>query len=346
MIKTSHGGDIYTQNIAYDFSANINPLGMPQSVKTAIAENINACEQYPDVNCTMLKKAVAEFENVGTENIVCGSGAADLIYKIVQTAVPKKALIIAPTFSEYEKALRSFGCEIEYFYLDEKNNFELSENILDRIFDIDLMFICNPNNPVGNVVNSDLMNRIINKCIENNTLIVVDECFMSFVENSHKYSIKAYFDNVIILKAFTKIFAMPGLRLGYLICRNEKLCDKIENCGQCWSVSTIAQIAGIAALSEKNYIEKTFSYVKNEREFLIKNMKSLGFKVYPSKANFIFFKTDFPIDKMLLKEKIAVRKCGNYINLNDSYFRIAVRTHKENEILISTLERILNNGKS
>ena len=136
---------------------------------------------------------------------------------------------------------------------------------------------------------------------------------------------------------------MPGLRLGYLICKDKNFCEKIENCGQCWNVSTVAQIAGIAALSEKNYMSKTVAYVKCEREFLTSNLKRLGFKIYPSKANFIFFRTDFPIDKMLLKEKIAVRSCGNYVSLNESYFRIAVRTHKENEILISTLERILNN---
>ena len=345
MIKTGHGGDIYTRNIEYDFSANINPLGMPKSVKTAIFKNINACEKYPDVNCTKLKKAIAEFENVETQNIVCGNGAADLIYKIVWAAAPKKALIIAPTFSEYEKALRSFGCEIKYFNLDKKNDFELSEKILDKISDIDLMFVCNPNNPVGNIVNPDLMSQIIGKCTEYNIRIVVDECFLNFVENSQKYRVRADCSDVIVLKAFTKIFAMAGLRLGYLICKDESFCNKIENIGQCWSVSTVAQIAGIAALSEKNHIEKTIEYVKNERNFLTENMKNLGLKIYPSTANFIFFKTDFPIEKSLLKEKIAVRNCGNYINLNENFYRIAVRTHKENEILISTLERILNNVK-
>ena len=124
MIKTSHGGDVYTRDIEYDFSANINPLGMPEKVKAAIVGNIGVCEKYPDVNCTMLKNAIAEYENIITKNIVCGNGAADLIYKIVWAAAPKKALIIAPTFSEYEKALQSFGCDIEYFYLDEKNDFE------------------------------------------------------------------------------------------------------------------------------------------------------------------------------------------------------------------------------
>ena len=345
MIKTGHGGDIYTRDIEYDFSANINPLGMPQSVKTAIVGSIDAYEKYPDVNCTELKNAIAELENIDARNIVCGSGAADLIYKIVQVTAPKKALIIAPTFSEYEKALRSFGCEIEYFYLEEKNDFELSENIADRISGMDLMFLCNPNNPVGNIVNHALLQFIIDKCVANKTVIVVDECFMDFVEDSRKYSVKADYDNVIILKAFTKIYAMPGLRLGYLICKDESLCEKIENIGQCWSVSTVAQTAGAAALAEKKYIEKTVSYVKKERDFLTANLKKFGFKVYPSKANFIFFRTNFPIDKMLLNEKIAVRNCGNYVNLNENFFRIAVRTHKENEILINTLERILNNGK-
>lgn len=344
MMKTGHGGDVYSRDIEYDFSANINPLGMPESVKKAIIGHISELEKYPDVNCTRLKNSIAELENISEKNIVCGNGAADLIYKTVRVISPKKALVIAPTFSEYEKALRSVGSYVEYFYLKEENDFYICEDILNSINNIDMMFLCNPNNPVGNIIDPDLMSRVVKKCVENNIRIVVDECFMSFAKDSERYSLKAEYDNLIILKAFTKIFAMPGIRLGYLLCSNENFCEKIEACGQCWSVSSVAQIAGEAALTEKNYIEKTAEYVQKERDFLTENFKKFGFKLYPSEVNFILFKTDFPLDEMLLKKKIAVRNCSNFVNLQDGYFRIAVRTRSENEILIDAVERILKNG--
>lgn len=344
MIKSVHGGDIYSQKILYDFSANINPLGMPESAKAALIDNISMLERYPDINFTRLKKAIAEFEHIGESNIVCGNGAADLIYKLANAANAKKALVLAPTFSEYERALKSFGCKVEHYFLNPEKDFVLDKGILSAIDDIDLMFLCNPNNPVGNICEPELMNSIISKCKANNVRIVVDECFMSFVEESEKYRLRADCNNIIILKAFTKIYAMAGLRLGYLICRDEKFCCKIESIGQCWSVSAAAQITGEAALSENDYLSRTVSYVKKERDYLTEKLANFGFKVYPSMVNFILFKTDLPLDRLLLKEAIAIRDNKGFVNLESGHFRIAVRTHEENEVLVHAIERIIKNG--
>lgn len=344
MVKSCHGGDIYSRNIKYDFSANINPFGMPLGVKNALIKHIKDFERYPDVNCTKLKNELAEHENVDAENIACGSGAADLIYRIVQTLKPKMAILPAPTFSEYEKALFSVGCEVDYYLLDKKDDFKLNDGILERLCGIDILFLCNPNNPVGNVIDRDLMEQIVNKCKDNSIYLVIDECFMDFVRDSEAYNVKADENNIIVLKAFTKIYAMAGLRLGYMICCDTALIERIQNCGQCWNVSVPAQIAGIAALKEEGYIEKTIMLVSEERRYLTDALKKFGFKVYPSKANYIFFKCSLPLYRMLLNEQIAIRSCDNYVGLGDGYFRIAIRTHVENEMLINAIERSIENG--
>lgn len=345
LLKAVHGGDIYSRNIKYDFSANINLLGMPENAKKALIDNLTELERYPDINCQKLKASLSEYEKTAAENIVCGNGAADLIYKVVQAETPKKALVISPTFSEYERALKSFSCTVEHYFLKEENNFNLTKDIMDELKDIDIVFICNPNNPVGNIFYKGLMTEIVRRCNENNTRIVVDECFMSFVERDIQYSLTnmcSQFPKLVVLKAFTKIFAVPGLRLGYLICSDLELCKKVESCGQCWSVSSAAQIVGEALTKEKDYIERTVEYVKKERTFLTESLRLLGVKVYPSCTNFLLVKSAVPLDKLLLKYGIAVRSCGNFKGLGEEYFRIAVRTHYENEILINTIKSIID----
>lgn len=341
MIDNEHGGDIYSKEILLDFSASINPLGMPCSAKRALAENIKAFECYPDINCTELRLALQEYEGVPMRNIVCKNGAAELIYCIAAVIKPKKALIIAPTFSEYEKAVRSVGCEIEYYYLDEKSDFSLDEGILNRLDGVDIVFICNPNNPTAKVSNGALIEKIAQECLAASVYLVIDECFMDFVENSHLYRAKAELDNVIILKAFTKIYAMAGLRLGYLISRNEGIVSRISQSGQCWSVSVPAQIAGVASLGEKDFIQKTVQLISDERKYLSREFTRLGFKVYSSSANFIMFYCDLPLDSLLLDYKIAIRSLAGFNGLSKGFYRAACRGHDENVKLISAIERIL-----
>lgn len=345
MNEYCHGGDIYSRDIKYDFSANINPLGMPGSAKRALVSGIDRLEAYPDNECRELVSAIADFENVDEKFVLCGSGAADLIYRIVNALRPRKALLTAPAFSEYEKALRNIGCEVNYEFLDEENGFELTENVLEKIPDKDIFFLCTPNNPVGNTVDPELLGMITKRCCECGTALVSDECFMDFVEKNSKLSAKNYLaSGVIVLKAFTKIFAMAGLRLGYLLCSNELAICKIRSAGSCWSVSTAAQIAGIAALSEKGYIEKTREYVDTQRRFLAEELKKFGFILYPSEANFILLKSNTDLEALLLEHKIAVRNCEDYNGLEKGFFRIAIRTRRENDILIKTIGRILKNG--
>ena len=190
-----HGGDIYSHKIRYDFSANINPLGMPERVKRALRENTDAYEHYPDVSCAELKRAIAEHENVEPEHIVCGNGASDLIYRLIWKLKPRTAAVITPTFSEYERALRTVGCLINHIALREENDFMLTDDILTELNGAEMLFVCNPNNPTGAV--SDMIPKIASYCAANRIFLVVDECFMDFVADKEKYTATLN-DNTII----------------------------------------------------------------------------------------------------------------------------------------------------
>lgn len=258
MNRFAHGGDIYSRHIEHDFSSNINPLGLPDEVLLEISDSLWRCGNYPDPSCRELIRAISDSEWFPSGRIVCGNGAADLIYRIVSAFKPRRALVCAPTFSEYEKALTEHGCAIRQHFLSQENDFRLTCNILSDIAsDIDILFLCNPNNPTGHTIPPELMERISAKCRETGTFLVVDECFLDFVEGGRERSARQFLsDNSAILKAFTKIYAMPGIRLGYALFGSSEVAEKAASTGQAWSVSTPAQAAGIAALRLDGYVEK------------------------------------------------------------------------------------------
>lgn len=347
----AHGGDVYSymrenNKCPIDFSANINPFGLPEGVKKILKESIDDYALYPDVTCSKLKIALSQFENINGECIFFGNGAADLIYRLAYAIRPRKALLTAPTFSEYETALKNVDCSINYNYLKPENSFKLNKDVLDQLKGADIFFICNPNNPTGMIVEKELMHKIAEKCRETNCCLVIDECFIDFLEKKDEYTCRGFiddFDNVIILKAFTKIFAMAGLRLGYLLSKDMKLHNKLMINGQPWSVSVPAQLAGVEALKDKVYLEKTIINTTKERKFLVKELKELGVNIFESYANYILFQLTQPMDlyTKLYNKGILIRKCENYRGLDKSYYRIAIKDRHENIELIKALEQIL-----
>ena len=337
-----HGGDVYNYKDIIDFSTNINLMGMPEGVIRGAYEGVDLSQNYPDPYCLELREAISEYENVNVEEIICGNGAADLIFSLSFSRKPKKALVLAPTFYEYEKALRASGCQIEYFYLSEEKGFVIEENFINSLVeDIDMVFLCNPNNPTGELIKKDFIYRIIKRCAEKNIFLVVDECFMYFVENQSEYSVKEFakgYRNLFILKAFTKIYAMPGLRLGYGICSNKEVLEKMYEISQPWSISIPAQRAGINALKETEYVENSLKVLKEEKEYLINELLKKEFKIYGSNANYIFFKvnsSDF--FEECLKKGFLIRDCSNYKGLEKGYYRIAVKKHYENIKFINSI---------
>ncbi len=347
-----HGGDIYSarekiDGRIIDFSANINPLGIPQAVKNAIKDNIDGCEHYPDPLNRKLRDAISAFEDIDKEWILCGNGSADIIFRLTYALKPKKALLLAPTFAEYECAIKNTGTEITYFHLKEEDEFKITEDILSHVKpEFDIMFVCNPNNPTGQITDPKLMVRVLNHCCEHNVLLVIDECFIDFLRDSEKYTLKnelKSFDNLLILKAFTKTFSIPGIRLGYALCSNQDLLFRITQSGQPWSVSVLAESAGIAAFSDKDYLPQTKEYIEHERVYLTDHLKKLNIRVYNSEANYILFRTEdiIPLKQMLFEHGILIRSCENYNGLDEHYYRVAVKKHEENIILIEEMNKVL-----
>ena len=344
-----HGGDVYSarqkmNQDPLDLSANINPMGMPPGAVRAAADALQQCTQYPDPLCRELRAALAAYEGIPAEQIVCGNGAADLIFRIVAATHPQRALLLEPTFAEYEQALRAMDCSIAYFPLQESEGFVLPEAFLQQLTpEINLLFLCNPNNPTGRTVSPALLQEIWKRCEEAGILLVVDECFNEFLEHPEQNTLKGVLKtgtNSVILKAFTKSFAMPGLRLGYGLCGNGDLAERIFSCGQPWGVSIPAQAAGVAALQEKGYLGRMRRLVQTERRWLSENLVRLGLCVFPSEANYILFRTEteIPLRERMEQRGVLIRACGNYRGLDNRYYRIAVRGHGENERLIAALK--------
>lgn len=343
-MTNAHGGNIYAHKVRADFSANINPLGTPKEVTEAAAKACADCAAYPDPFCTRLTAALSAHEGLPTERIVCGNGAADLIYRIVHALRPRRAELTAPAFSEYGAALGEVGCETVRRYLSAAEGFELTDRTaeeLGRGQDTDIVFLCSPNNPTGRVIRPERLKRIAENCRERGVTLVIDECFLGFVRNGEEMSAKRFMSgNVIVLRAFTKLYAMAGLRLGYALFGSAELAEKVRGSGQYWSVSTPAQAAGEAALRVEGYAERTAEYICAEREYLTEELVKSGFEPFPSDANFVLFRAYRGLAEQLMKEGIMIRDCGNFEGLTDKYFRIAVRTHEENEMLTQAIKKI------
>ena len=345
-----HGGDYVGYINKYgrmpiDYSENTSPFGMPQGVKSAICDSLDEASRYPDPLSRNLREALAKYHEVEQDYIICGNGAADVIFRLVLALKPKKAMVTAPTFSEYEEALKLSGCKVNHHILKEENNFEITENILDDVDDdLDVIFICQPNNPTGKICDRGILDRILNKCREKEILLVIDECFLDFIGNGESSISKLKdYKNLFILKAYTKLYAMAGVRLGYGLTSNKKLMDEIIKAGQPWSVSIMAQAAGIAALREKDYVKKVLKNNEDESKYIKGELTKLGIKYFDSKANYIlFYIDDYMFDIKMEEKGFLIRNCSNYIGLDEGYYRIAVKKRDDNVRLIKAMGEILS----
>ena len=345
-MQNIHGGDIYTNPIEYDFSVNINPLGVPEGVRNALHEAVNDCSNYPDIASGKLKNAVSNILSIPKEYLLFGNGASELFMAIVHAIKPEKTVIPIPSFYGYEYATIANNGDIIYYETKIENNFHVAEDILTVLKDdINLLFLANPNNPTGNLISRDLLLKILRHCMDRDILVVLDECFIELtdapLENSLVDELKE-FKQLLILRAFTKSFAIPGIRLGYLVCPDEKTARLIEEQLPEWNVSVPAQQAGIAAMKEENFLQQSRKLIANERDWLTKELTQMGAKVFPSKANFILFQwTKDDLYQRFLEQGILIRDCSDYEGLSKGYYRIAVKKHEENEELIRIMHSVV-----
>lgn len=345
--KNPHGGEVYETPGLLDFSANINPLGTPPAVKKAVEAALPLLSQYPDPYCRELVAAISDYENIPKEQILCGNGAAELIFSLCQALRPEKALLLAPSFSEYESALRSVGCRVERWRLPEEQGFALTEDFLEALdkFDGSLLMLCNPNNPTGQVIERGMMERILSACRRKGIFLFVDECFLDLTEGGEALTLKGALsgrENLLLLKAFTKSYGMAGLRLGYCLSGNSQLLERMGRSVQAWNVSLPAQLAGAAAFKEQAFLNRARAIIHAQRPILAAGMERLGLTVIPSRVNFLLFYSERELRGPLLERGIQIRSCANYPGLTEGWYRAAVKLPEENQRLLTAMEEILH----
>ncbi|MBQ3163395.1 MAG: aminotransferase class I/II-fold pyridoxal phosphate-dependent enzyme [Lachnospiraceae bacterium] len=342
-----HGGDIYRNSVTLDFSVNVNPLGMPEGVKQALLEAIEVCNQYPDIRQQELKTEVGKLHEVLPEHILFGNGASELFMAIVHTLKPKKTVIPIPSFYGYEHAAKACESEICYYEMQhlasEEEVFGMEEELFQNLDEsVDVLFLANPNNPVGGIVPEEWMERLFLHCRKQGIYVILDECFADFCGQEVSLLTRyVEFPNVIWVRAFTKIFSIPGVRIGYLINGDEKLLKRIERQLPEWNLSTFAQKAGIACAREKDFINQTREYVEAEGHFLAQELERMGLQVYPYVANFLMVYTEAPLYERLLEKGILIRDCSNFRGLSKGYYRIAIKIREENQQLLTGIGEIL-----
>lgn len=347
--ENPHGGDIYRRPVRLDFSVNTNPLGPPPAVVRAVEESAGRLDRYPDPSCRALVEALAEDEGVPEGYVLCGGGAAELIFSYCAALRPRSALELAPTFSEYAAALRAAGCQVERYALAEEDGFGLTERFLEiaRTTDCEVIFLCTPNNPTGRLADPELLAAVCGICRRRGLRLFVDECFLELSDGGRGASLAGWlerFPGLFLLKAFTKSYAMAGLRLGYCLCADGALLEAMGDRTQPWNVSVPAQAAGLAALGERGWLEKARALIRQERPRLAAGLAELGLRVCPSDANYLLIRSPAELASPLLERGILVRSCANYPGLGPGWYRVAVRRPEENAELVRELAAILSVG--
>ena len=346
-----HGGNIYDKDIRIDFSVNVNPFGMPEAVKGAAIRGVEESFRYPDPEQRKLRQAISAAFCIPAERIVAGSGAAELIWGITAALQPGKALVCAPSFGEYEGALLARGCQVERFYLGEENDWLATRELVRRTGEepgLEILFLCHPNNPTGRLVPAEILEDLARVCHERKITLVVDECFLDLTREGEAASALALqrdCPELLVLRAFTKMYAMPGLRLGWLAAGREETAERIRRMLPPWNVSWPAQMAGCAALKEQEFARRSAALLLEEREWLSCQLRKLGFRVWPSETTFLLFEGPKDLQDVCLKEGIYIRDGASFPGLWEGTWRIGVRTRQENQILLEVLGRIMKERK-
>lgn len=334
------------------FSANVNPLGVSPLLRTTLADKIDAITTYPDREYTSLRKCIAAYCGTDYENVIVGNGSTELISLFIQIEHPKKAMIIGPTYSEYEREISLGGGTTLYYPLREKDDFRLDVNdfISHLNENIDLLVICNPNNPTSSCITSTDMRRILDACKEYDIYVMVDETYVEFAENMKEIDsvpLTNYYNNIVILRGTSKFFAAPGLRLGYAITGNRDLIKAINTRKNPWTINSLAVVAGETMFSDTAYIKETKDLITKERARMYQAFcESPDYKVYKPSGNFMLVRilrndlTSQELFDRAIREKMMIRDCSTFPFLDNKYIRFCIMNPEDNDRLLHCL---LNN---
>jgi threonine-phosphate decarboxylase len=356
-----HGGNIDFFSNKYgvdkknliDFSGNINPLGVSPYLRMHLLNNINLITTYPDISYKELRLSIEGYSGVCHEKILVGNGTTELISLFIKTINPTNSMIIVPAYSEYVRELNNIGAKVKLFKLFEEDDFKINVDklILEINESIQLLIICNPNNPTGSVIGEADISKILDKCLENDVYLMIDETYVEFcsdeIYNNSAKLIEKY-SNLFIIRGTSKFFSIPGLRLGYAFCNNPRIIQKINDNKIPWSVNSLAASAGVVIFKDYDFILKTKNLIATERKKMITEIRNFGSaKVYNSNANFILIKL-LNSDKNsecvfieLMRRNILVREASSFDFLNDSFIRFCILSPENNQLLLEALRDLI-----
>ncbi len=333
------------------FSANVNPLGVSPLLRATLAEQIDAITTYPDREYTSLRRCIAQYCGTDPENVIVGNGSTELISLFIQIEHPKKALVVGPTYSEYEREISLGGGTTLYYPLREKDSFRLNpEHFISCLNEsIGLLVICNPNNPTSSSITRKEMRSILDACKQHDIYVMVDETYVEFADNMEEISaipLTNYYNNVMILRGTSKFFAAPGLRLGYAVTGNRDLVKAVNTRKNPWTISSLAVAAGETMFRDTDYIRETRKLISAERT-RIYNLFSehSGFKVYQPSGNFMLARvltedlTSMDLFERAIREKMMIRDCSSFPFLDNKYIRFCFMKPEDNDRLTRCLMR-------
>lgn len=352
-----HGSDLEAIETAYgirkediiSFSANVNPLGISPNLKKTLADHLDAITAYPDREYASLRRSIAEYVHSDPENILVGNGSTELISLFIQLEHPKKALILGPTYSEYEREIFLGGGATHYYPLKEKDDFRLDlADFTARLNEtIDLLVLCNPNNPTSSSIRRTEMRRILDVCKQYDIFVMVDETYVEFADNMEEITsvpLTHYYNNIIILRGTSKFFAAPGLRLGYAVTGNRDLAKSINTRKNPWTINSLAAIAGELMFSDESYIRKTKELISTERKRIYQKLtEHPALKAYPPSANFLLVKilrddwTSMDLFEKAIRKGFMIRDCSTFPFLDSKYIRFCFMKPEDDDRLLQCL---------
>lgn len=352
----SHGGNLlfaskeFNRDEFLDFSSNINPMGVPEEFKKLIINNIEKLSSYPNIDYIELKKDIANYIGVEERFILPTNGATEAIYLILQNLKFKKVLMPVPSFSEYDNACRNFDIDVEYYFTKEEEDFKINIDELKEIIsdgEVDSVFLCNPNNPTSQLINRNDLLNLLKFAMDEDVFILIDESFIDLIKDEEDYTMRGYieeFSNLIIIQSFTKFFAVPGIRIGFLM-GDPALLEVMFNEKMPWSINYFASLIGCILDKDSDYVKKTKTWINEEVLWFYNELKKFKrIKVFKPNTNFILIKledknlTSHELRKSLGKEGILIRDCSNFKGLNEKFIRVAIKDREKNKKLLEKLK--------
>ena len=356
-MEYTHGGNLRlacekyggSENDFIDFSASINPLPRPLEIKGYILNALESIKRYPDDDASIFVERVSDVYGVPDGNVLAGNGTSEILFFLSLINANQSALIVSPTFSEYERSLVNANCRVRKVYMDSLNNFSFNtEDAKSILPQVKLVYLCNPNNPTSNLISpkKELL-EFVNFASKKGVLVIIDEAFIDMVPDESLIKEASSSDNLVVVRSMTKFFGLAGLRLGFAVGARWVI-DKMKALKFPWSVNSLAISAGERILGDKEFIKNSLEFLMMERELLYQGLKSVkGLYPYPSSANFLFVRIDLKnltatkLYHSLARERILIRDCSSFDGLDGRYFRVAVRERADNKRLLEKLGEVL-----